>query len=69
MEDIVESGHFNIGLGSLVVQKSGDGPVMVVAAATGDDMFCVSLDLASPLKLWCHRAMLKRAERPVSRAA
>ena len=58
-----------IGLGSLVVQKSGDGPVMVVAAATGEDMFCVSLDLASPLKLWCPRAMLKKAERPAARAA
>jgi hypothetical protein len=58
-----------IGLGSLVTQKSGDGPVMMVAAATGDDMFCVSLDLAQPLKVWCPRAMLKRAERPQSRAA
>jgi hypothetical protein len=53
-----------IGLGSIVVQQSGDGPAMVVAAATGDDMFCVSLDLNQPLKVWCHRAMLKRAERP-----
>jgi hypothetical protein len=58
-----------IGLGSLVTQKSGDGPVMMVAAATGDDMFCVSLDLAQPLKVWCPRAMLKRVERPQSRAA
>lgn len=64
MEDVME-----IGLGSLVVQQSGDGPVMVVTAATGDDMFCVSLDLGSPLKVWCHRAMLKRVERPRSRAA
>jgi hypothetical protein len=53
-----------IGLGSIVVQQSGDGPAMVVAAATGDDMFCVSLDLNQPLKVWCNRAMLKRAERP-----
>ncbi|HEY0266129.1 MAG TPA: hypothetical protein VGC16_05210 [Rhizomicrobium sp.] len=57
-----------IGLGSVVVQASGDGPVMVVAAATGDDMFCVSLDLAMPLKVWCPRAMLKKAERPQGRA-
>jgi len=53
-----------IGLGSIVVQQSGDGPAMVVAAATGDDMFCVSLDLNMPLKMWCHRAILKRTERP-----
>jgi hypothetical protein len=59
----------DIGLGSLVVQKSGDGPTMMVAAAAGDDMFCVSLDLALPLKVWCPRAMLKRAERPQRRAA
>ncbi len=52
-----------IGLGSLVLQKSGDGPLMVVAAATGDDMFCVSRDVTIPLRLWCHRAMLKTAER------
>ena len=58
-----------ISLSSLVVQKSGDGPVMIVAASTGDDMFCVSLDLASPLKAWCHRAMLKPAERPQQHAA
>ena len=58
-----------IGLGSLVVQQSGDGPVMMVAAATGDDMFCVSLDLTAPLKTWCPRAMLKRAERPQRQAA
>jgi hypothetical protein len=32
-------------------------------------MFCVSLDLASPLKTWCPRAMLKPAERPQKRAA
>lgn len=59
----------DIGLGSLVVQQSGDGPVMMVAAATGDDMFCVSLDLAVPLKVWCPRAMLKLAERPLRQAA
>jgi hypothetical protein len=58
-----------ISLGSLVVQKSGDGPVMMVTASTGDDMFCVSLDLASPLKIWCPRAMLKPAEPPQKRAA
>ena len=58
-----------IGLGSLVVQKSGDGPVMAVAAATGDEMFCVSLDPQATLRLWCHRAMLKRAERPQRQAA
>lgn len=52
-----------IGLGSLVLQKSGDGPVMVVAAAAGDEMFCVSRDVTIPLKLWCHRAMLMTAER------
>jgi hypothetical protein len=52
-----------IGLGSLVTQASGDGPVMVVAAAAGDDMFCVSRDVTIPLKLWCHRAMLKSVER------
>ncbi len=57
----------DIGLGSIVVQQSGDGPAMVVAAATGDDMFCVSLDLSMPLKVWCPRAMLKRAERPQGR--
>ena len=65
----MEIGSGTIGLGSLVVQQSGDGPVMVVAAATGDDMFCVSLDLAAPVRTWCHRAMLKRAERPQKRAA
>ena len=58
-----------IGLGSLVVQASGDGPVMAVAAATGDDMFCVSLDAEATLRLWCHRAMLKKAERPQRQAA
>lgn len=58
-----------IGLGSLVVQKSGDGPVMAVAAAAGDEMFCVSLDPQATLRLWCHRAMLKKAERPRARAA
>ena len=52
-----------IGLGSLVMQKSGNGPVMVVAAAAGDDMFCVSRDVTIPLRLWCHRAMLRTAER------
>ena len=51
-----------IGLGSLVVQTSGDGPVMVVAAAAGDEMFCVSRDLSIPLRLWCHRAILKKVE-------
>lgn len=60
----MDFGHQDIGLGSTVVQKSGDGPVMVVAAATGDEMFCVSLDQAAPLKLWCHRAMLAKAQRP-----
>lgn len=65
----MDFGHQDIGLGSVVVQKSGDGPAMVVAAATGDDMFCVSLDLANPLKLWCHRAMLRKAQRPQSRTA
>jgi hypothetical protein len=54
-----------IGLGSLVTQKSGDGPVMVVAAAAGDDMFCVSRDVTIPLRVWCHRAMLRTAERLV----
>ena len=58
-----------IGLGSLVMQKSGDGPVMAVAAATGDDMFCVSLDPQATLRLWCHRAMLKKAERQHLKAA
>ena len=58
-----------IGLGSLVTQKSGDGPVMAVAAAAGDDMFCVSLDAEATLRLWCHRAMLKKAERQQARAA
>jgi hypothetical protein len=68
MEDRMEIGQMDIGLGSVVVQQSGDGPVMVVAAATGDDMFCVSLDLAMPLKVWCPRAMLKKAQRPQGRA-
>ncbi len=63
----METGLKEIGLGSIVVQQSGDGPAMVVAAATGDDMFCVSLDLNMPLKVWCPRAMLKRAERPQRR--
>ncbi len=63
----MEIGLTEIGLGSIVVQQSGDGPAMVVAAATGEDMFCVSLDLNMPLKLWCPRAMLKRAERPQAR--
>ena len=58
-----------IGLGSLVVQKSGDGPVMAVAAAAGEVMFCVSLDPQATLRLWCHRALLKKAERPRARAA
>lgn len=58
-----------IGLGSMVVQASGDGPVMVVAAATGDDMFCVSLDLNRSIKEWLPRSALKVAERPKARAA
>ena len=58
-----------IGLGSMVVQASGNGPVMVVAAATGDDMFCVSLDLNRSIKEWLPRAALKVAERPKARAA
>jgi len=62
-------GLSEIGLGSMVVQKSGEGPVMVVAAATGDDMFCVSLDLSRSIKEWRHRSALKAAERPRGKAA
>jgi hypothetical protein len=42
---------------------------MAVAAAAGDDMFCVSLDAEATLRLWCHRAMLKKADRPQRQAA
>jgi hypothetical protein len=57
-----------IGLGSLVVPSAGEGVTMLVVAAAGDEMYCVSIEKQKSIRQWRHRSALNRAPQPLLRA-